>query len=92
VLEDAAGMGYKTCAVSGGEPLLYADLSRLLHRATVLGMRTTVTTNGTVLNARTLDHLVGVTSLVAVSVDGTPELHNEIRGAPRAFATRCFEV
>src|SRR5262245_54755812 len=40
------GMG-----VSGGEPLLYAELPRLLQHARSLGLVTTVTTNAMLLDA-----------------------------------------
>jgi Fe-coproporphyrin III synthase len=80
-LEDAAAMGYEVVSVSGGEPFLYPGLAQLLAHARSLGLRTTVTTNGTTLTPRRLaavrDHL----DLLALSVDGPPATHDQIRGA-----------
>ncbi|WP_217912918.1 radical SAM protein [Miltoncostaea marina] len=79
-LEDCAALGYGTVAVSGGEPLLFADLPALLDGARAAGLRTTVTTNGTLLDARRLDLLAGRVDVLAVSLDGPPDLHDRIRG------------
>jgi Fe-coproporphyrin III synthase len=85
-LRDAATLGYRTVSVSGGEPLLWSELPGVLDYAKALGLRTTVTTNGTVLNARRLDPLLSVVDLLAISVDGAPAGHDEIRGLTGAFA------
>src|SRR3954470_6102458 len=45
-LEEAASLGYRQLAVSGGEPLLYHSLAALLARARSLGMLASITTNG----------------------------------------------
>jgi MoaA/NifB/PqqE/SkfB family radical SAM enzyme len=50
-LEDAAALGYRQLAVSGGEPLLYDRLAELLARARALGMLTSVTSNGMLATA-----------------------------------------
>ncbi|HEY1347127.1 MAG TPA: radical SAM/SPASM domain-containing protein [Streptosporangiaceae bacterium] len=81
VLEDAAAMGYEVVSVSGGEPFLYPGLVKLLAHARSLGLRTTVTTNGTVLSPRRLAGIRDHLDLLAVSVDGPPGLHDRIRGA-----------
>jgi len=86
-IEDARAEGYEVVSVSGGEPLLYRPLPRLLRRAHELGMVTTVTTNGLLLTRRNLDALVGLVDLVAISIDGRPETHDRMRGSARAFAT-----
>ena len=84
---DAAGLGYRTLAVSGGEPLLYRGLPRLLDVARDAGMTTTMTTNGLLLRqpraGPVLDRLDGV----AISLDGPPEVHDRIRGRAGAFAS-----
>jgi MoaA/NifB/PqqE/SkfB family radical SAM enzyme len=71
--------------VSGGEPLLYADLAPLVEQAKALGYYTTVTTNGMLLNRTRLAPLRGTLDLLAVSLDGVRESHNEMRASPRAF-------
>ncbi len=85
-ISDAAAMGYKVVSVSGGEPFLYKGLSAVLRHAKALGLRTTVTTNGYLLKQDRLAELSGLLDLLAVSVDGPPDVHNEVRGSSQAFA------
>ena len=85
VLEDAARLGFDVLAVSGGEPFLYRGLAQVLTRAKELGLFTSVTTNGTLLSTTRLRLLVGLVDLLAISVDGQPGSHNEIRASPDAF-------
>ena len=87
VIEDAADAGYNVVGFSGGEPLMYGPLRALLLQARSLGMLTTVTTNGMLLDARRIEVLSGAAGLVAISLDGTPASHDRMRGHPRAFAT-----
>lgn len=86
-IDDAAHCGYNVVGFSGGEPLMFTPLRALLLHARSLGMSTTVTTNGMLLDARRIAALSGAAGLVAISLDGTPESHNRMRGHPRAFAT-----
>lgn len=85
VISEAATEGYNTVSVSGGEPLLYNGLYRLLDCAKSLGMRTAITTNGMLLSTNRLEMLKGVVDLIAISLDGTPESHNHNRGSKTAF-------
>ncbi len=87
VIEDAASAGYNVVGFSGGEPLMFGPLRALLLQARSLGMLTTVTTNGMLLDARRIEALKGAAGLVAISLDGTPESHDRMRGHPRAFST-----
>ncbi|HEX5706615.1 MAG TPA: radical SAM protein [Pyrinomonadaceae bacterium] len=84
-IDDAAREGFTVASFSGGEPLMYEDLRTLLERAHDCGMLTTVTTNGTLLDRRRMATLRGAADLLAISLDGVPESHNEIRASPRAF-------
>jgi MoaA/NifB/PqqE/SkfB family radical SAM enzyme len=85
VISDAASMGYQVVSVSGGEPLLYGHLAEILAHAKSLGLRTTVTTNGFFTAKERLHRLCGLVDVLAISLDGPPEMHNEIRGSARAF-------
>jgi MoaA/NifB/PqqE/SkfB family radical SAM enzyme len=89
VLSDAARMGYQVLSVSGGEPFLYRGLSDVLRRAHELGMRTTVTTNGYFLDPRHIEPLLDCLDVLAISLDGPPEIHNRIRASPLAFDRLC---
>lgn len=82
---DAAREGYNVLSVSGGEPLLYKPLTELLDRAHEHGMVTTVTTNGTLLDARRLERLRGRVDLLAISLDGVPPSHDRMRNTVGAF-------
>jgi len=84
-LADAVTLGYESVSISGGEPLLYAALPEVLAHARKLGMSTSVTTNGTLLTPRRLDPLVGLIDVLAISIDGPPDLHDDIRARPGAF-------
>jgi sulfatase maturation enzyme AslB (radical SAM superfamily) len=84
-IEDAAKLGYRQLAVSGGEPLLYAPLKDLLVHAQAFGMLTTITTNGMLITSRRWGQLSSYVDIVAISIDGTPWEHNTIRGQDGAF-------
>lgn len=86
-LSDACTEGYRVASFSGGEPVLYKDLPKLLRHATTLGMHTTVTSNGMLLDKRRLEGLAGVTGVLAISLDGIPESHNRMRCSSKAFET-----
>ena len=85
-LDDAVGLGYRQLAVSGGEPLLYRPLPELLVRARGLGMVTTITSNGMLLNEARWKPLAGLVDVLAISIDGRPEEHDQIRRRDGAFA------
>jgi Fe-coproporphyrin III synthase len=84
-ITDARTEGYTVASFSGGEPVLYRDLGRLLRHAKRLGMRTTVTSNGMLLTGARLAMLAGCTDVLAISLDGVPESHNRMRACDRAF-------
>lgn len=77
---DAAAAGYTVLGISGGEPFLYRHLNQLTTQARQLGLTTTVTTNGTTLNAERLAELKPSLDLLAISLDGIPESHDRMRG------------
>lgn len=77
--------GYNDAAFSGGEPILYPELRRLLEHSKSLGMITNLVSNGMLLEGKRLAQLEGVTDLLAISLDGTPESHNKMRNSPIAF-------
>jgi MoaA/NifB/PqqE/SkfB family radical SAM enzyme len=84
-ITDAFQQGYKVASFSGGEPVLYKDLARLLWHAKNIGMRTTVTSNGMLLDEGRMDTLAGCTDVLAISLDGVPESHNRMRASNQAF-------
>jgi MoaA/NifB/PqqE/SkfB family radical SAM enzyme len=85
-LDDAAALGYRQLAVSGGEPLLYPALAELLAHAKALGMITAITTNGTLTTPARWERIAPLLDVVAVSIDGRPDEHDAIRRRVGAFA------
>jgi len=69
--------------LSGGEPLLRPDIFQLAERATKLGMRVALATNGTLLTPQIVDMINEANiSRVSVSMDGaSSEVHDVSRGS-----------
>ena len=80
LLSDLAEVNCPVVLFSGGEPLLREDLFELLAEAQQLGLRTVLSTNGTLIDAETADRIakVGV-SYVGISIDGGEEFHDKFR-------------
>lgn len=71
---------------SGGEPLLRKDLFELITYARECNIRSTISTNGTLIDRDTANTLkkCGV-GYVGVSLDGIGENHDEFRGTKGSF-------
>lgn len=76
--------GYEVLSLSGGEPLLYPHLAGLLAGARAMGYRIGAITNGFRVTPRHRGLIDGIDT-IAVSFDGLEDLHNRIRGNPRAW-------
>jgi radical SAM protein with 4Fe4S-binding SPASM domain len=86
LIADLARAGVRALVLSGGEPLLRADLPALAASAAAHGLAVALSTNGTLLRgamARTLAR-AGVT-YVGVSLDGIGPRHDRVRGRPGAW-------
>lgn len=86
MLEDLAGMGVPALLISGGEPLLRGDVLELARYAVSLGLRVTLSTNGTRISRRVAEEIraAGV-SYVGISLDGIGRTHDRFRGMLGAF-------
>ncbi len=80
LLPELVDEGFNAVGISGGEPLTYRPLPRLLASARARGLFTTVTTNGSLLTPRRLGSIAPHVSLLAISIDGTRETHDRLRG------------
>ncbi len=69
---------------SGGEPLMASHLPALARKLRDEGIRTTLLTAGLIL-AQHADAVAELMDDVIVSLDGPAEIHDRIRGVPRAF-------
>ena len=84
-IEDAAAEGYEVLSISGGEPLMDPALFRHAERAHAVGLTANVVTNGTLVRPRMAQRLARAFDLVAVSLDGPPQVHDQLRGLDGAF-------
>lgn len=80
-------------SLSGGEPLLYRHFTELVKEAKSLGYRINLISNGAAVKGNLLDVLCEYVHLATISLDGAPDLHNELRGNRKAFdmAQRAIE-
>jgi len=71
---------------SGGEPMLRDDLFELLTEAQQLGLRTVISTNGTLIDISAAKKIGedGV-NYVGISIDGEQEFHDSFRQMPGCF-------
>lgn len=86
LFNDAAAEGYRILSLSGGEPLLDPSLFDQIALARQQGFRVHLATNGTLADDAKAHRLAGLVDLIAISIDGPPEIHNALRGSPSAFA------
>lgn len=86
MLEDLAQFGSPVVLFSGGEPFLRSDLTELVHYATRMGLRTVISTNGTLISKQKAHDLKDAgLSYIGISLDGLEATHDEFRGIPGAF-------
>ncbi len=87
LIEDLARFQIPALLFSGGEPLMRKDLFELAGHAVTLGIRPTLSTNGTLITpevARRIKDL-GFT-YVGISLDGIGDINDAFRGQKGAFA------
>jgi len=86
LIDDLAAYGVPTLLFSGGEPLLREDLWELATYARRKGLRTVLSTNGTLIGPEEAARIrkAGF-SYVGVSIDGAGETHDRIRGRRGSF-------
>ena len=86
VLTDLAGFGVPSVLFSGGEPLMREDLFELIPFARDKGLRTVISTNGTLITSEKAKLIkdYGV-SYVGISLDGIGLVNDKFRGVEGAF-------
>ncbi|MEK6751412.1 MAG: radical SAM protein, partial [Chloroflexota bacterium] len=87
VITELAEMGTQKIHFSGGEPMLRPQLPDLVAQAAGLGMRVTLTTNGTLINKENAKTLIeaGLRG-VNISIDSPiRKMHEKIRGVEGSF-------
>jgi radical SAM protein with 4Fe4S-binding SPASM domain len=85
-IEDLANFKVPVLLFSGGEPLLRQDLFEIASQASNLGIRTVLSTNGTLITQEIAQNLktAGFT-YIGVSIDGAETTNNKFRNNPQAF-------
>ncbi|MBK6516790.1 MAG: radical SAM protein [Polyangiaceae bacterium] len=86
VIDQLAGAGVTTLIVSGGEPLLRADVFELIAHARGRGLSVQLSTNGVLIDEGVAARLAGLgVSYVGISIDGPRELNDAYRGLEGGF-------
>ncbi len=85
-LDHLAAIKPHSLLLSGGEPLAHPDFFDIVDRAVSLGLRVSLSTNGTLIDEGTARFLKdrGV-GYVGVSLDGTGRTHDDFRGCNGSF-------
>lgn len=85
-IDDLAAFRVPVLLFSGGEPLVREDLFDLAAYAAEKGIRSTISTNGTLITEEVAKQLkeIGV-GYVGISLDGTPANNDRFRGKEGAF-------
>ncbi|MFN8526524.1 MAG: radical SAM protein [Chloroflexota bacterium] len=86
MLADMASFGVPVLLLSGGEPLKRPDLLDLAAFARGVGLRVTLSTNGTLITRDVAARLAAMgVGYVGISLDGLRETHDYFRGQSGAF-------
>ena len=86
LLDDLADFGIPVLLLSGGEPLMRPDLFALIAHARSRGLRVTLSTNGTLIDAAIAERLrAHDVSYVGISLDGIGATNDMFRGHKGAF-------
>ena len=86
MIDDLAAAGVPVILFSGGEPLVREDLTELIARASTAGLRTVLSTNGTLITPELAGRLARAgLNYAGISIDGLRQANDDIRGVPGAF-------
>jgi radical SAM protein with 4Fe4S-binding SPASM domain len=86
VIDHAVAMGCEYFDLTGGEPVLYPEVDRIIRHVSALGRHLELQTNGLYLTTEKLGrlHAAGLRDLV-ISLDGERATHDRMRGRTGAF-------
>jgi radical SAM protein with 4Fe4S-binding SPASM domain len=93
-IQQVADYGCPVLLFSGGEPLMREDVFELISFAKTCGLRTALSTNGTLINQDIAKRLYDTgLSYVGISLDGPKEIHEAFRGQKGCFdkTMKAFE-
>jgi radical SAM protein with 4Fe4S-binding SPASM domain len=96
VMRELAELGTRKIHISGGEPMLRPQVPDLVEQASTLGIKVTMTTNGTLVDKFKAKRLVeGGLRGVNISIDSPQrKTHEKIRGVEGSFkaASKAVEL
>jgi len=86
LIDQLANIKVRFFAATGGEPLLRKDILEVMRYASEKGIKTGLATNGFFINEEKAKKIkeAGISS-IQISLDGTEEIHNKIRGNNLSF-------
>ncbi len=86
VVRDLAAYEIPSLLLSGGEPLIHHRFFDLVDYAGELGVKLTISTNGTLITPEKAARLkAGEVAYVGISLDGIGDIHDKFRGKEGAF-------
>lgn len=98
LLEDLKQFGVPAVLFSGGEPLVRPDVLDFIAYAQEIGLSSTLSTNGLLIDDVMADKLAALgLKYAGISLDGIPSRHDKLRGQKGAFTAtlkaidRCRE-
>lgn len=80
LIQELREMNVKQVSISGGEALLRKDIHKILKGCRENGLSTMLVTNGMLIDELTAQHLVGLVDKIQISIEGSEEIHDVIRG------------
>ena len=83
-IESFRNFGVTHVALSGGEALMHSNLWNFCRQLKSIGIKISLLSTGITLGNHA-HQVIEFTDDVIVSLDGNPELHNQIRNIPAAF-------
>ncbi|MBI3929585.1 MAG: radical SAM protein [Armatimonadetes bacterium] len=78
-------IGVRFAILSGGEPLTHKHLYEIVAGLKSAGIRTYLSTNGLLIDEKSVGRIAAEFDYVGISLDGTPEVHDRFRGKRGAF-------
>jgi MoaA/NifB/PqqE/SkfB family radical SAM enzyme len=91
-LDEIDQLGIATIYLSGGEPLLYSELSDVLASVSQRGFNLIVASNGTLIGTAEAAMLKDSGASVQVSIDGPEAYHDLLRGSKGVFRRARFGI
>lgn len=86
MIDNLGGFRVPVLLLSGGEPFMRQDLMELIQYSQQYGIRTTISTNGTLIDKATAKNLKeNQVGYVGISIDGIGHRHDTFRGRQGSF-------